>query len=352
MDTEASILGEIEALKASDLDTQGLYREVCAILFFRYGITPTANKLYQYVRKGSMSAPADALAKFWGDLREKSRVRIEHPDLPDAIKSTAGDLVAALWTKAQEAAQEGLAIFRSEIQTTMLEAQATQLAAENERAMALRELDRAQQATKAATDRVLQLERDFAAERASKEALASLVESTNHQQIALESALVEARRDFAVELDKHRKALERSEERCEGAEKRALLEIDRERTAVAMLQKELALAHRHLQETEDRHRATVAQLQADLCDARQKVGVGEGMLQEMRTQSQQQADELQSLRALIVERETQNSFLECDLTARRERIAELEGELLHWRSAPEPQKAASKQRKRSSKPVI
>ena len=65
MSTEAKIIAEIEALKDHDLDTQDLYREVCTTLFFRYGITPTANKLYQYVRKGSMSAPAEALARFW-----------------------------------------------------------------------------------------------------------------------------------------------------------------------------------------------------------------------------------------------------------------------------------------------
>lgn len=57
-------------------DTQALYREVCVLLFFRHGITPTANKLYQLVRKGSMSAPTEALRTFWADLREKSRVRI------------------------------------------------------------------------------------------------------------------------------------------------------------------------------------------------------------------------------------------------------------------------------------
>ena len=35
MITEAKIIAEIEALKANDLDTQDLYREVCTILFFR-----------------------------------------------------------------------------------------------------------------------------------------------------------------------------------------------------------------------------------------------------------------------------------------------------------------------------
>jgi hypothetical protein len=65
MSTEAQIHADIDALRLRVVDTQDLYREVCTILFFRYGITPTANKLYQYVRKGSMSAPAEALAKFW-----------------------------------------------------------------------------------------------------------------------------------------------------------------------------------------------------------------------------------------------------------------------------------------------
>ena len=74
MSTEAKIIADIETIKVGELNTQELYREVCTILFFRYGITPTANKLYQYVRKGSMSAPAEALTKFWSDLREKSRV--------------------------------------------------------------------------------------------------------------------------------------------------------------------------------------------------------------------------------------------------------------------------------------
>jgi hypothetical protein len=37
------------------------------------------------VKKNSMSAPSEALGKFWDMLWEKSRVRIEHPDLPDEL---------------------------------------------------------------------------------------------------------------------------------------------------------------------------------------------------------------------------------------------------------------------------
>jgi hypothetical protein len=114
---EIRLLAEIEALRAQYTDTQDLYREVCVVLFFRHGITPTANKLYQLVRKGSMSAPADALSKFWDTLREKSRVRIEHPDLPESLRDAAGEVIGALWLKAQAEAHNALEKLREDAQT-------------------------------------------------------------------------------------------------------------------------------------------------------------------------------------------------------------------------------------------
>jgi hypothetical protein len=102
------IAADIEALRARCTDTRELYREVCALLFFRYGITPTANRLYQYVRKGSMSTPAQVLAAFWEDLRQRTRVRIDRPDLPEDLRELAGELVLQLWGRAQAAAGESL----------------------------------------------------------------------------------------------------------------------------------------------------------------------------------------------------------------------------------------------------
>ena len=101
------IQAEVERLRAQFPDTQELYREVSALLFFRYGITPTANKLYQLVRKGSMSAPAEALNKFWETLREKSRIRIEHPDLPESLRDAAAAMLTTVWQQAQTQAKEG-----------------------------------------------------------------------------------------------------------------------------------------------------------------------------------------------------------------------------------------------------
>ncbi|MBA3996237.1 MAG: ATPase [Candidatus Accumulibacter sp.] len=346
MSAEAQIHTDIEALRARISDTQELYREVCTVLFFRYGITPTANKLYQYVRKGSMSAPAEALMKFWEDLREKSRVRIEHPDLPDAVKSAAGDLVATLWTQAQAAAQEGFAVFRSEARVAVLEAQTTCTSIENDRKVALQELDFARQSAQAASERTLQLERDLAAERAGKEALAFQLADACRQQSSLEAALAEARHDFTAELEKLRQALLRSEERCDDSEKRALLEIDKERTVAVKLHKELAQARHNHQETEDRNRAEVTQLQHNLGELRQELGIAEGALQEIRATSQRQAEQLHLFSVALAERDTQKALMQRELVICQGNVASLTEELLPFRTVAPTIHGASKPKKR------
>ena len=107
MSEESEIQAEVEALRERFSDTKALYREVCALLFFRYGITPTASKLYQHVRKGSMSAPAEALAKFWEELRSKARVEIgvlsqnrrnfRHPSSSPATSASRSIILPSLW---------------------------------------------------------------------------------------------------------------------------------------------------------------------------------------------------------------------------------------------------------------
>ena len=345
MPTDAQIHADIEDLRARTSDTQELYREVCVILFFRYGITPTANKLYQYVRKGSMSAPAEALSKFWAHLREKSRVRIEHPDLPDPLKSAAGELVATLWGLAQKAAQENLAAFQFETQKAVMEAQTTLATAESARAAAVLERNHARQTAEVAEGRALQLERDLAAERASKAVLTAQLEAADRQQTVLEAALAEARHEFAAELEKLRQALQRSEDRCDASEKRALMEIDRERTVANKLQKDLSQARQIQQEVEEKHRVERMALQAELGNARQQLGVAEGTQQEMRTANQRQAEQLQSLSVTLSEREIQRTLLERELVACQDKSTVLTAELQRLRKKPSINSAGTKPQK-------
>jgi len=129
---DAALAADIERLKAAHPKTRELYREVCALLFFRYGITPTANRLYQLVRRGSMGTPTAVLGEFWTELREKSRVRIDHPDLPADLGAAAGELVATLWTRATASAEAALDALRDEVEAQRVGAQQAVVAARDE----------------------------------------------------------------------------------------------------------------------------------------------------------------------------------------------------------------------------
>lgn len=310
MNTESKIIAEIEALKVHGLDTQDLYREVCTILFFRYGITPTANKLYQFVRKGSMSAPAEALARFWSDLREKSRVRIEHPDLPDGLRAAAGELVASLWSQAQASAQDSLAIFRQEAQEKVTEALQAVATADQARVAAEAELNQTREALRAANERILVLERNLAGELARSRSFEQQIESGRHRQTTLEVALTEARKDYSAELEKSRQELRRTEERLDASEKRALLEIDHERQMTIKAQRELLHLKNSSLENEEQLRFELASSKAELANVRQKLGVAEGKQDELRAGNEKQLEEMAALRLNLSKQETQLALLQ------------------------------------------
>ena len=288
---EAQIHAEIEELRGQFPRTQELYREVCVLLFFRHGITPTANRLYQLVKKGSMSAPAEALTRFWATLREKSRVRIEHPDLPAELQSATGELAAALWTRAVDMAQEQLATAQLEAQRSVADARARQAQAEAERDQLRQELTGSAAALDGAQTRVTELDQALAISVAAASALQDQLDLAQQGEQKLQRALETARHDFAAELDKLRVDGTLAQERLKAAETRALLEIDRERQAAARLQKELDTANRKTEQGSVRHRDDVQKLQAQVGNLRQQVGVLEGKLDALRTENARYVDE-------------------------------------------------------------
>ncbi|AKU11558.1 exopolysaccharide biosynthesis protein [Azoarcus sp. CIB] len=324
MNIDAQIREDIDALRETTSNTQDLYREVCALLFFRYGITPTANKLYQFVKKGSMSAPAEALARFWEELREKSRVRIEHPELPESLKVAAAEMVGRLWTEAQAQAKECFDVFRREADGRVDEANTARLQTEQDRQTAINELEQLHEALDAASERNLALERSLATERAEKQSLRGQFAAAREQQQGLEGELSEARKDFSAELQKLRDAVQWAEERYEASEKRALLEIDRERTAAAKSQKELAQQRQANVDQAERHRSEASVLQRELGNVRQELGTAEGGLVRMRELADQHTAQLDVLREQLAQRAIETALLRRDLELRGEKLRALE----------------------------
>lgn len=275
---DTALAADIDRLKVAHPKTRELYREVCALLFFRYGITPTANRLYQLVRRGSMGTPTAVLGEFWTELREKSRVRIEHPDLPVDLGAAAGELVATLWARATASAATALDALRDEVESARADAQLSVAAARDELGRVETALEQRTAALLAAQVEVRELEKAQAEGHAQRQALEAELERGRAALAARDRELVEVREGFSRDLDKLRDAAERAEERLRASEKRALLEIDRERSAASKLQKELEEATRRADRKDTDHRQASEALQLQLGEARHQTGVLQGRL--------------------------------------------------------------------------
>lgn len=257
---EARLAAEIDRLKAEFPKTRELYREVCALMFFRFGITPTANRLYQLVRRGSMGTPTAVLGEFWNELREKSRVRIEHADMPEELQGAAGEFVGALWNRASAAAAASLAALRDEVEEARRAAQAMAAALQADLARTETALEQRTTALLAAQVRIHELEQAQTAAQASTGALEAEVA------------------------------------RLQAAEKRAVLEADREHAASTRLQREAETAARRAARAEESARAEIQSLQTQLGDLRHQSGMLEGHLEALRATHATQVQELKTLR--------------------------------------------------------
>jgi len=270
----ASIQAEVERLRSTSPDTKTLYREVAAALFFRFGVAPTANRLYQLVGKGSMATAASVLARFWQDLREHSRLRLEHPGVPEPLREVAGDLLGRLWTAAYDSAQLDLVQVREELQGEVEQARS--------------EREEANQAATEANEKADQLTREVQVMRATlseREALLSKREGEITQLqaevAALQASVSERRAEveaaksaFASELEALRSAISLTEERARSSERRALAEIDAARRkadeagkALAKHQKASTAVAARLEQSLTKRDAEVGNLQSRLARA-------------------------------------------------------------------------------------
>ncbi|MFN3809029.1 MAG: DNA-binding protein [Roseateles asaccharophilus] len=227
------------------------------------------------MRKGTMSTPAEALTKFWDDLRSKARVEIEHPDLPEAVKAVAAEAIAGLWRQASDMARQELAAVRIELQAEGDRLQQEATTAYQGMATAQAELQRLQDELADAQRVNNELRIEFETERRAHAGTAARLQESHAQLDQGRQQQQRAQETFSADLAKARQA---ADARAAAAEKRALIEIDQERQARAKADKlvESLRAQLAQAETEDRrlrieHAQTLGPLQAQHVSAKAKL---------------------------------------------------------------------------------
>ncbi|OIQ84899.1 hypothetical protein GALL_332590 [mine drainage metagenome] len=257
------------------------------LLFFRYGITPTANKLYQYVRKGSMSAPAEALNTFWVVLREKSRVRIERPDLPEQVKDAAGSFAASLWKQAQEAAQARFSAQIAESNEKVLEARQESDIARKELATILLTLQETQAHLENANQRIAEIEKKHAVDISTLATFEKSFESLQNERVNLDRSLEATRTGFSRDIEIINVALSKAEERYRLLEAKSLMEVDRERQRASKLEKELIKIRETTRTDQVDQQKELFSLQNVISGLREKLGTLNGQLNAVTSQQKE-----------------------------------------------------------------
>ncbi|MBB3219738.1 DNA-binding protein [Pseudoduganella umbonata] len=326
---EELLLDDIEALRARCASTQELYGEVCAVMFFRYGMTPTANRLYQLVRKGSMSAPADALARFWSQLRERSRVTIEGPDLPDSLRTGAGELLAAMWRQAQEAAGASLAVLREEAEARIAAAgQAEEAAAARIAALEV-ELATERAVSAAAREDVATLRHQFAASEALNAKLRQRIDDARKELNEQHAWFKTVERDHAATLDKVRVQLQAERDAADAARRHAAQALERERANADRLQQALDAERAAASGAAERHRVELREAQARLTELYQRIGVLDGGAAAASAERDRALDELAAARHAL-------ATAQAEAAAATGRAVALEAALRHAGDRPVP----------------
>jgi chromosome segregation ATPase len=347
--TTAAVQADIDALRERFPRTADLYREACGVMFFRYGLTPTTNALYQLVRKGSMSVPTEALRRFWSELRERARVDLQHADLPDQVKQSAGQLVGEIWTLARQAADESIAALRQNAAAEREAALAEKATLEKEASDLLLQLEDARTRVASAEATVAEQREELSAGAAIERETQSRLTESRAEIERLQGVIGSMSAVHSTEIDKITGRVLQAEQRYTDLEKRTLVDLDRERTMTSKLQKQLDAERKasasQLEELQGQVQAAQFQL------ARQSQELGGYM-----AKAELLADERDRAARQAAESALRSAELDSQLAAERARVVELRGQL--ERKAPKsasagresaPARAVPRQRRSARK---
>lgn len=290
--TESQLHVAVEQLRSQHSNTIDLYKAVAALLFFQYDSTPTTNRMYQLVRKGSMSAPAEALRLFWQELRERSQVRMEQADIPATLKQSVGSLVAQIWEESLDQAQQATEQSSQALQVKLALVQKAQQESLEDLHALQGALLQAQQQLQQQDEKIDDLRAEAQQTQLQNAALQQQVQLFNEQKQDLvqqhEKALLAQKEQISL-----------SEQRAADMEKYARLEIERVRQESTKAQQQEQQRFADLQQKHQNQLQQHQDLQTSYVELQQQYRYQQNLLEQSAKQQQLIEDKNQDLHALL-----------------------------------------------------
>lgn len=240
------LLDQVASLCEQIKDTRELTRAV-ANLLFQEGERPTASRVLQLTRRGSMVTLNDEMAKWWDELRAKLDVRLVNPNIPAALLEKQGNLLGEIWDMAMSQARAEMQVYREEADQKVANAEAVRSVAESF-------AEEQRQAAESAHARREETEQLLAAEHSARISAEGEAEHWRTQAESSALALERSRADFTTQMDAQRAALERAEQQFNDMRRQNLLEIDSLRTSNTEVRQALKKAEHQIARLEESER--------------------------------------------------------------------------------------------------
>ena len=97
---EAEIAAEVTKMKAAFTPRALMVQRVAEIMFDAWGEKPSANKVYEHIRQGSISDINNDLKQFWNGLRRRKAGGPEVEGIPSNLSAESGELIKSMWVTA------------------------------------------------------------------------------------------------------------------------------------------------------------------------------------------------------------------------------------------------------------
>lgn len=290
--TESQLHQSVEQLRQQYPNTIDLYKAVAGLLFFHYDSTPTTNRMYQLVRKGSMSAPAEALKLFWQELRERSHVRMEQADLPAGLKNTVGMLASQMWEESLQYAQ-----LTAEKQNQQLFIQVAE--AEKDKQQAVLHSQQLQSTLLNLEQLVQNKDQLIEQQRLEQQEQQLQIMASQNQIQLLNEQKLETQLQHEKNLETQKEQVLLSEQRAQDMEKYARLEIERVRQDA--IKQQLAEQQRFVEQQKKQQllQEQFQALQSEYLELQQQYRYQQNQLQQTKEQHELIEQKNQDLHALL-----------------------------------------------------
>lgn len=205
-------------------------REAASVIFFTFGIHPSAKTVREFTQHGSLTDINEDLREFWADLRTKTRVKIDAPMLPSDLSELFSDGLAKVWELAADKAHSSLDGERKEAAESIDLAQRSAFEAKRQQHVAEEDAEASRLELREERERRSQAEGRLVAQEAEIVALQDALATWQNQAEASSRARQESEERFARELDAERVLRRREADMFEGDIKFAKMQIDEART--------------------------------------------------------------------------------------------------------------------------